>query len=191
MKKVLLTTGLSLAVLAGGAFAAQQSGISVAKAATATPAAVTQQALPDQVDAAEAPGTEVNDATEAAGTEVNDATEAAGTEVNDAAEAKGTEAADKEVDPAVEQAQLQAQAKITAEESKATALKKISGTVQSVTLEDEDNTAVYNVAVKDSAGKIQEVKVNAQTGVVVKVDAADGENQDNEGPDSETADDGK
>jgi uncharacterized membrane protein YkoI len=180
MKKVLLTTGLSLAVLAGGAFAAQQSGISVAKAATATPAAVTQQALPDQVDAAEAPGTEVNDATEAAGTEVNDA-----------AEAKGTEAADKEVDPAVEQAQLQAQAKITAEESKATALKKISGTVQSVTLEDEDNTAVYNVAVKDSAGKIQEVKVNAQTGVVVKVDAADGENQDNEGPDTETADDGK
>jgi hypothetical protein len=53
------------------------------------------------------------------------------------------------------------------------------------------NTDVYNVAVKDNVGKIQEVKVNAQTGVVIKVDAADGENQDDEVSDIETADDNK
>jgi uncharacterized membrane protein YkoI len=160
MKKVLLTTGLSLAILAGGALAVQATALPAAKAAaaTSTPAMVTEKAAPEQADATEV---------------------------------KGTEVADKEIDPALEQAQLQSQAKITAEESKAAALKKISGTIQSVTLEDEDNTAVYNVSVKDSTGKIQEVKVNAQTGVVVKVDNADGENQDNEGSDTETADDNK
>jgi uncharacterized membrane protein YkoI len=147
MKKVLLTTGLSLALLAGGAMAAQAAGIPVSKATTvsSTP------------------------------TEKADATEVKETEANDAAE----------------QAQLQTQAKITAEQSKTAALQKVSGTVQSVTLEDEDNTVVYTVAVKDSAGKIQEVKVNAQTGVVIKVDSQDGENQDKEGSDTETADDNK
>jgi uncharacterized membrane protein YkoI len=189
MKKVLLTTGLSLALIAGGALAVQAVGLPVAKAATvtSTPAAVAEKTAPDQADPTEVKGTEVNDdATEAKDTEVNDATEAKGTEVNDAAEA-----ADKEVDPAIEQAQLQSQAKITAEQSKTEALKKISGTVQSVTLEDEDNIAVYNVTVKDSAGKLQEVKVNAQTGAVVKVDNADDEKQGNEESDTETADDNK
>lgn len=52
--------------------------------------------------------------------------------------------------------------------------------MQSVTLEDEDNVAVYNVVIKDNTGKIQEVKVDAQTGVVVKIDIPDGEEQDNE-----------
>jgi uncharacterized membrane protein YkoI len=173
MKKVLLTTGLSLALLAGGAVAAQAAGLPV----TNTPAVVTGQATTEQADATEVQGTEVNDATEVKGTEANDATEV-----------KGTEAADKEVAPAVEQAQLQSQAKITAEQSKAAALLKVSGTVQSVTLEDENNVAVYNVAVKDSAGVIQEVKVNAQTGVVLKVDSQDGETQDTAGTDTETAD---
>jgi uncharacterized membrane protein YkoI len=155
MKKVLLTTGLSLALIAGGALAVQAAAVPVAKAATvtSTPAAVAVNAAPEQADP--------------------------------------TEAKDTEADSAAEQAQLQSQAKITAEQSKEAALKKISGTVQSVTLEDEDNTAVYNVAVKDSAGKIQEVKVNAQTGVVIKVDNSDDETQDNEGSDTETADDNK
>jgi uncharacterized membrane protein YkoI len=146
MKKVILTTGLSLALLAGGAMAAQAAGIPVSKATTvsSTP------------------------------TEKADATEVKETEANDA-----------------EQAQLLTQAKITAEQSKTAALQKVSGTVQSVTLEDEDNIPVYVVTVKDSAGKIQEVKVNAQTGVVIKVDSQDGENQDKEGSDTETADDNK
>jgi uncharacterized membrane protein YkoI len=178
MKKVLLTTGLSLALLAGGALAAQAAGLPVAKADTATSTvAVIEKADPTEVN-----GTEVADATEVNGTEVPDTTEVKGTEVDDA-----TEAADKEVDPAVEQAQLQAQAKITAEQSKAAALKQVSGTVQSVILEDEDNTAVYTVTVKDSAGKLQDVKVNAQTGAIVKVESSDGETQDNES-DTETAD---
>jgi uncharacterized membrane protein YkoI len=156
--------------------AAQAAGLPVTNSAV-----VTGQATTEQADATEVASTETNDATEVKGTEANDATEVKGTETNDA-----TEAADKEVTPAVEQAQLQSQAKITAEQSKAAALQKVSGTVQSVTLEDEDNIAVYTVAVKDSAGVIQEVKVNAQTGVVIKVDSQDGEKQD-----TETADDNK
>jgi uncharacterized membrane protein YkoI len=170
MKKVLLTTGLSLALLAGGAMAAQAAGLPVTQAATvsSTLAVSTGQATTEQADATEVKGTEVNDATEVKGTEATDA----------------AETADKEVAPAVEQAQLQSQAKITTEQSKTAALQKVSGTVQSVTLEDEDNIAVYNVAIKDSAGKIQEVKVNAQTGVVIKVDSQ-------EGTDTETADDNK
>ncbi|MDB5055331.1 MAG: hypothetical protein JWM44_3381 [Bacilli bacterium] len=163
MKKVILTTGLSLALLAGGAMAAQAAGLPVFKTATvsSTPVVITGQATPEQADPTEVKGTETNDT------------------------------ADKEINPADEQAQLQSQAKVTTEQSKAAALNKVSGTVQSVTLEDEDNTAVYNVAVKDSTGKIQEVKVNAQTGVVIKVDSSDGEKQDNEGSDTETADDNK
>jgi uncharacterized membrane protein YkoI len=166
MKKVLLTTGLSLALLAGGALAVQAAGLPIAKAASSTnsPAVVQEQ----------------NDATEVQGTEENDATEVKGTEANDPA--------DKEVSPAEEQKLLESQAKITAEQSKAAALLKINGTVQSVALEDEDNKAVYNVVIKDSIGKIQEVKVDAQTGVVVKVDSPDGEEQDGEGTDTEQAD---
>jgi uncharacterized membrane protein YkoI len=172
MKKVLLTTGLSLALLAGGALATQAVGLPIAKAAsnTSTPAVTKAQTELEQ-----------NDATEVQGTEANDATEVQGTEENDTA--------DKEVNPADEQKLLQSQAKITAEQSKAAALLKINGTVQSVALEDEDNKAVYKVVVKDSAGKIQEVLVDAQTGVVVKVESPDADEQDNEGADSEQVDD--
>jgi uncharacterized membrane protein YkoI len=168
MKKVLLTTGLSLALLAGGALATQAVGLPIAKAATGSvaPAVTNVQAATEQKDATEVQGTEVNDATEVQATEANDAV-------------------DKEVNPADEQKQLQSQAKITVEQSKTTALQKVAGTVQSVTLEDEDNVVVYNVQVKDNAGKIQEVKVDAQTGVVIKVDSSDGEKQDNEESDSE------
>jgi uncharacterized membrane protein YkoI len=199
LKKVLLTTGLSLALLAGGALATQAVGLPIAKAATATTTV-------EQADATEAPGTEVNDATEAKGTEVKDATEAPGTEVNDATEASGTEVKDATEAPGTEvkdateakdpnekeltPAELQAQAKITAEQGKTAALQKVSGTVQSVALEDENGKAVYNVVVKDSASKLQEVIVDAQTGVVVKVDSPDAKDQ-NEGADTETADDNK
>jgi uncharacterized membrane protein YkoI len=176
LKKVLLTTGLSLALLAGGALATQAIGLPIAKAAATTPAVTNAQTTLEQNDATEVQGTEENDATEVKGTEENDATEVKGTEANDPNE--------KELTPA----ELQAQAKITAEQSKTAALEKVKGTVQSVALEDEDNKAVYKVVVKDTAGKLQEVLVDAQTGVVVKVESPDGEDQANEGADTETAD---
>jgi uncharacterized membrane protein YkoI len=168
LKKVLLTTGLSLALLAGGALATQAVGLPVAKAAASTPAVTNAQTSLEQNDATEVQGTEANDATEVKGTEANDPNE-------------------KELTPA----ELQAQAKITAEQSKTAALAKVKGTVQSVALEDEDNKAVYKVVVKDTAGKIQEVIVDAQTGVVVKVESPDVEDQAKEGADTETADDNK
>jgi uncharacterized membrane protein YkoI len=198
LKKVILTTGLSLALLAGGALASHAVGLPIAKAAANTPAVTNAETTVEQNDATEVQGTEVADATEVKGTEVADATEVKGTEVADATEVKGTEAADatevkgteaadpneKELSPA----ELQAQAKITAEQSKTAALQKVSGTVQSVALEDENNKAVYKVVVKDSAGKLQEVLVDAQTGVVVKVESPDAVDQANEGTDTETAD---
>jgi uncharacterized membrane protein YkoI len=161
LKKVLLTTGLSLALLAGGALATQAIGLPIAKAAATTPAVTNAQTTLEQNDATEVQGTEENDATEVKGTEANDPNE-------------------KELTPA----ELQAQAKITAEQSKTAALQKINGTVQSVELEDEDNKAVYKVVVKDSAGKLQEVLVDAQTGVVVKLESPDADEQ-GEGEDTE------
>jgi uncharacterized membrane protein YkoI len=180
MKKVLLTTGLSLALLAGGALATQAIGLPIAKAAngSSTPEVTKATTTVEQNDATEVQGTEQNDATEVQGTEENDATEVQGTDANDPNEKE------------LSQAELQAQAKITAEQSKTAALQKINGTVQSVELEDEDNKAVYKVVIKDSAGKLQEVIVDAQTGVVVKVDSPDANDQ-NEGADTETADDNK
>lgn len=132
---------------------ASSVGLPIVKAATgsSTPVLTKVQAVPEQEDSTEVQGTETNDDT-----------------------------ADIEVNPADEQKQLQSQAKITADQSKTAALQKVAGTVQSVTLEDEDNVAVYNVVIKDNTGKIQEVKVDAQTGVVVKIDIPDGEEQDNE-----------
>jgi uncharacterized membrane protein YkoI len=181
MKKVILSTGLSLALLAGGALAAHAVGLPIANAATSTSTPVVTNTQTDL---------EQNDATEVQGTEANNAAEVPGTEENDATEVQGTDAkdtVDKEVNPADEQKLLQSLAKITAEQSKAAALLKVNGTVQSVALEDEDNKAVYNVVIKDNAGTIQEVKVDAQTGAVVKVDSPDA-NEQGEGSDTEQAD---
>jgi uncharacterized membrane protein YkoI len=72
-----------------------------------------------------------------------------------------------------ESAKLAKLAKITEAESKAIALKQVPGTVTDVELEDEDGTAVYGVEVQAKDGSKQDVKVNAQTGKIVKVDIGD------------------
>ena len=78
---------------------------------------------------------------------------------------------DGEQNDAVEQASLQAKAKITAEQAKTIALGKVTGTVASVQLGDEDGTPVYEVTIGT-----QEVKVNAIDGSIVKIEKSDSEN---------------
>ncbi len=89
----------------------------------------------------------------------------------------GKEEMDREVPDAQEQALLQTKAKITADQAKQAAQAKVSGTASSVQLEDEDDTVVYEVIIGN-----QEVKVNATDGSIVKIEAADAENDadDNE-----------
>ena len=78
---------------------------------------------------------------------------------------------DGEQNDAAEQAGLQAKAKITTEQAKTIALNKVSGTVASIQLGDEEGTPVYEVTIGT-----QEVKVNAVDGSIVKIEKADSEN---------------
>lgn len=84
-----------------------------------------------------------------------------------------TEAAEKNDDQS--QAELAKQVKITEEEATKAALEKVPGTVKEVELEDEDGTIVYGIEVVSTDGSQQDVKVDAQTGKVVKVEADDEE----------------
>ncbi len=82
---------------------------------------------------------------------------------------------DGEQNDAAEQAGLQAKAKITVEQAKTIALTKVSGTVVSAQLGDEDGIPVYEVTIGT-----QEVKVNAVDGSIVKIEKSDGENGEHE-----------
>ncbi len=85
-----------------------------------------------------------------------------------------------------ETASLASQAKITFDQASAAALAKFPGaTIGKVALENENGAAVYSVQLTDSAGKAQDVKVDAVTGQVSNVQA-DGP----EGPDTGTTQDG-
>jgi uncharacterized membrane protein YkoI len=101
---------------------------------------------------------------------------------------KGKEEQDQETNDDLSQAQLEKQATVTKEQATAAALLKQPGTVTGIELEDEDGQAVYAVDITDSNGKALEVKVDAKSGTVTKVETADDENgkeeQDNEEQDS-------
>ena len=71
-------------------------------------------------------------------------------------------------------------AKITPDQAKKAALAEHPGTAGKVELEDEDGTAVYGVEITAADGKKYDVKVDANTGKVLKSDANDN-NEDNEG----------
>ena len=89
----------------------------------------------------------------------------------------GQEENDQEENDKQEQAKL---AKITEAESKAIALQKVPGTVTEVELEDEDGTIIYGVEVQVKDGSKQDVKVDAQTGKIVKVENDDQDENDQE-----------
>ena len=90
-------------------------------------------------------------------------------------EENGEEKDDEENDDQ-SQAELAKQAKITEEAATKTALEKVAGTVNEVELEDENGTIVYGIEVVSTDGTQQDVKVDAQTGKIIKVEADDEEN---------------
>ena len=83
---------------------------------------------------------------------------------------------DEEENDTQTQAELAKQAKITEEQATKIALEKVPGTVNEVELEDENGTIVYGIEVVSTDGTQQDVKVDAQTGKIVKVEADDVEN---------------
>ena len=89
------------------------------------------------------------------------------------AQSKDKPAEHVEVNDAQEQATLAKQATITEEEAIKTALEKVPGTVQKVELEDEDGTVVYGIEVKAKDASVQDVKVDAKTGKIIKVENDD------------------
>jgi uncharacterized membrane protein YkoI len=77
-----------------------------------------------------------------------------------------------EANEQAESAALASQAKITVDQAKSAALAQFpGGTVKQTELEDENGTIVYGVELTDSAGKSQDVKVDATSGKVLKVEA--------------------
>lgn len=94
-------------------------------------------------------------------------------EENEKGEKEEKEDKDGEVSDQQEQQLLEKEAKITAEESTTIALKEVKGQVTDTELEDEDGTVVFGVEITDDQGKKHDVKVDAKTGKVLKVDVDD------------------
>ena len=67
------------------------------------------------------------------------------------------------------QDELQREAKIKLEDARETALKEVSGTVESSELERENKQLVYSFDIRDAQGKINEVQVSAISGQIVSV----------------------
>jgi uncharacterized membrane protein YkoI len=104
------------------------------------------------------------------------------------AASKMTESSNKETPDAEEQDQLQAQAKITKEQAINIALQHVKGQEHGTELENEDGAVVYAVEVKNNQGKLYDVKVDAQSGSVVKIDKNDQDRNEGEYSDKETND---
>ncbi|RBP64390.1 putative membrane protein YkoI [Alkalibaculum bacchi] len=87
---------------------------------------------------------------------------------------------EEEKDEEENQAKLAKQTKITEEEATKTALKELPGTVKEVELENEDGTIVYEFEILSTDGTQNEVKVDAQTGKIVRVEADDEDHSEKE-----------
>ncbi|RDW17683.1 PepSY domain-containing protein [Oceanobacillus chungangensis] len=85
---------------------------------------------------------------------------------------------EEEGDDEQSQAELAKQATVTKEAATKTALDQVPGTVGDVELEDENGTVVYSIEVTAEDGTKQEVKVDATSGEVVKVEHNDDEEND-------------
>ncbi|WLR52053.1 PepSY domain-containing protein [Bacillus tianshenii] len=77
-----------------------------------------------------------------------------------------------------EAARLQKEAKLTVAESEAIALKEVPGTVVDTELEDEDGIVVYGVEIETKDGTAKDVKIDAVTGKVLKIDTNDEDEQE-------------
>ncbi|OKP87741.1 hypothetical protein A3844_10050 [Paenibacillus helianthi] len=84
---------------------------------------------------------------------------------------------------------MEKQAEISKEKSNALALEQVKGTVNQTELEDENGAIVYSVEITNNKKEVTEVKVDAVTGKIVKVEKADASDSDsNQAEDTETAD---
>ncbi|MFF2753224.1 PepSY domain-containing protein [Psychrobacillus sp. NPDC058041] len=99
-------------------------------------------------------------------------------EENDKGKKEGNETDGEENDDNI--ADLQAKAKLTSDEAQVIALKEVPGTVNKSELEDEDGVVVYGFEVKTASGEMKDVKVDAASGKIVKVES-DSENEGKEG----------
>ncbi|MFB7642911.1 PepSY domain-containing protein, partial [Peribacillus butanolivorans] len=86
----------------------------------------------------------------------------------------------KEENDDQDQVALAKKAKLTEAESKKIALEKVPGTVKDVELEVEDGTVVYGVEVQAKDGSKQDVKIDAKTGKILKVDMDDEDSNEND-----------
>ncbi|MGB9878986.1 MAG: PepSY domain-containing protein [Candidatus Pelagibacter ubique] len=78
-----------------------------------------------------------------------------------------------EQDEASEQTMLENLAKISQTDAEKIALKKVYGTVVKTSLDNENGYVVYSVEIKDTQGKVFEVKVDAGNGKVLIVENSD------------------
>ena len=81
------------------------------------------------------------------------------------------------------QDKLMREATVTREQARATALQRVSGAVLEEEIEKENGKLVWAFDIKDSNGKIFDVKVDAKTGAVVSADEDkedDGDKSDNQ-----------
>ena len=76
--------------------------------------------------------------------------------------------AESDVTTPAETTALQAQATISADQATTAAKAKVSGIVTATTLEDENGSAVYQVTIGTT-----DVKVDAKTGTIIKVETLD------------------
>lgn len=74
-------------------------------------------------------------------------------------------------------AKLAKQAKITMEQARAIALKRVPGTIMEEDLEKERGRLQYAFDIKDASGKVFDVEIDAKTGQVLKA-TADSEDED-------------
>lgn len=151
---------LTLALTLGGA----AFGTSAAGATAYTPRTVATQSQPHPHRLEQDTDAEGSDSQAGADAETPDAADAADAETPDS--------------------DLASKATITAEQAQAAALAVNPGvTVVNTQLEDEDGTVVYNVSLSNGT----DVKINAQTGALVKTEPSDDRNDAQ--LDSETTDD--
>ncbi|QRG65575.1 PepSY domain-containing protein [Brevibacillus choshinensis] len=92
---------------------------------------------------------------------------------------------DQEVDDNTERLQVVQAAKLTLQQAIDAAMKKQPGTLDSIELEDEDGTIVYTVAVFTDNKQEYEVKVDANSGAILKVEQ---DKQDDKGENEEQED---
>ncbi|WP_379148750.1 PepSY domain-containing protein [Paenibacillus sp. sgz500992] len=178
-KKWLLSVGLVSAVTLGSG-ALLHSAFAASNVSVKTTAQTTGQAVSD------GDGETADDQVNSTLNSTQEQSDGDGEVADDQEQSDG----DGEVADAKEEADLLKQAKISKQQSITLAQGQVKGTVKQVELEDEDGAVVYSVEIISDSKLETEVKVDAITGKIIKVEKADASYTDNnqQEQDTETAD---